>query len=398
MLLQDFLNLLLNERAKKMELLNITVGGFRNIGRTTVSFDSITALAGVNGSGKSNLMDAIDFGFDFIHQPNETRRKMMASSSQIPILKSIAGNNYFFSIEAKTESTTPGYYVEYGFEFSWQTDKSTAKIVREFLNVKKDEKYKRYASFIIREEERAVYLPSMTGRCDKAIKIEESALVLTKLLSFDDLFYADILSEVYSAQYFVERHLDASPSFAFDPFVTRGFKELELAGIENYPKIFEVSTVKMQNKIKMNQVVESVKVKKNIFGRIDIEIKEYNMLLKDEVDNGIYLANGKKITIDEFIKGLPSLINVVPEDVLNLFLKKLDNVDKNILPKISEIEYKPNEYDKELFLLYMNDGNYVYINTTRLSSINKYEGMLEQLDGKKGIIYLDSGNHFEILN
>ena len=148
----------------------------------------------------------------------------------------------------------------------------------------------------------------------------------------------------------------------------------------------------------MNQVVESVKVKKNIFGRIDIEIKEYNMLLKDEVDNGIYLANGKKINIDEFIKGLPSLINVVPEDVLNLFLKKLDNVDKNILPKISEIEYKPNEYDKELFLLYMNDGNYVYINTTRLSSINKYEGMLEQLDGKKGIIYLDSGNHFEILN
>ena len=173
---------------------------------------------------------------------------------------------------------------------------------------------------------------------------------------------------------------------------------IELAGIENYPKIFEVSTIKMQNKIKMNQVVESVKVKKNIFGRIDIEIKEYNMLLKDEVDNGIYLANGKKITIDEFIKGLPSLINVVPEDVLNLFLKKLDNVDKNILPKISEIEYKPNEYDKELFLLYMNDGNYVYINTTRLSSINKYEGMLEQLDGKKGIIYLDSGNHFEILN
>ena len=136
MVLQDFLNLLLNERAKKMELLNITVGGFRNIGRATVSFDSITALAGVNGSGKSNLMDAIDFGFDFIHQPNETRRKMMASSSQIPILKSIAGNNYFFSIEAKTESTTPGYYVEYGFEFSWQTDKSTAKIVREFLNVK----------------------------------------------------------------------------------------------------------------------------------------------------------------------------------------------------------------------------------------------------------------------
>ncbi len=273
MLLQDFLNLLLNERAKKMELLNITVGGFRNIGRTTVSFDSITALAGVNGSGKSNLMDAIDFGFDFIHQPNETRRKMMASSSQIPILKSIAGNNYFFSIEAKTESTTPGYYVEYGFEFSWQTDKSTAKIVREFLNVKKDEKYKRYASFIIREEERAVYLPSMTGRCDKAIKIEESALVLTKLLSFDDLFYADILSEVYSAQYFVERHLDASPSFAFDPFVTRGFKELELAGIENYPRAIFYLKKTFPNKYKL--LINAFKV---LFPNVkDVNVEEYKL-------------------------------------------------------------------------------------------------------------------------
>ena len=174
---------------------------------------------------------------------------------------------------------------------------------------------------------------------------------------------------------------------------------IELAGIENYPKLFKITTSKIKNKIKMNQVVEDVKVRKNIFGRIDIEVKEYNMLLKDEIDNSIYLSNAKKIEIDEYIMGLPTLINVVDnENVLKEFLKKLDKIDKNILAKISEIEYKPNEYDKELFLFYMNDGNYVYINTIKLSSINKYEEMLEQLEGKKGIIYLDSGNHFEEIN
>ena len=46
----------------------------------------------------------------------------------------------------------------------------------------------------------------------------------------------------------------------------------------------------------------------------------------------------------------------------------------------------------------MNDGNYVYITTTRLSNINKYESVLEQLEGKKGILYLDSGNHFSIIS
>ena len=172
---------------------------------------------------------------------------------------------------------------------------------------------------------------------------------------------------------------------------------IELAGIENYPKLFSISSTKMENKIKMNQVIESVKVKKNLFGRIDINVKEYNMLLKDEIDNSIYLSNNKKITMDETITGLPTLTNVVDETILKSFLKKLDTIDRDILAKISEIEYSPNEYDKELFLFYMNDGNYVYINTNRLSNINKYEGMLTELEGKKGILYLDSGNHFEIL-
>lgn len=170
---------------------------------------------------------------------------------------------------------------------------------------------------------------------------------------------------------------------------------IELAEIEKYPKLFSISSNKMINKIKMDQTIEDVKIKKNIFGRIDITIKEYNMILKDEVDNGIYLASGKKIKNDEMILGIPSLINVVDNDVLKEFLKKLDKVDKDVLANISEIEYTPDEYDKDLFLFYMNDGNYVYITPLYLTNINKYAEILKQLDGKKGIIHLDSGNFFK---
>ena len=35
--------------------------------------------------------------------------------------------------------------------------------------------------------------------------------------------------------------------------------------------------------------------------------------------------------------------------------------DNSILYRISQIEYKPNDIDEERFLLYMIDGNYVYI-------------------------------------
>ena len=173
---------------------------------------------------------------------------------------------------------------------------------------------------------------------------------------------------------------------------------IELANIENYPRLFANSATSIENKIKISPFIEDVKVSKNLLGAIYIEVFEYNILLKDETDNQVYLSNAEKITLDFDYLGVPSLINYVEPDILKEFLKKLNTIDSEVLSKISEIEYTPNEYDKDLFLFYMNDGNYVYITTTRLSNINKYESVLEQLEGKKGILYLDSGNHFSIIS
>ena len=176
----------------------------------------------------------------------------------------------------------------------------------------------------------------------------------------------------------------------------KDYEIIELAGIQDYPNMFSISSKKIEQKLKMNKLISSIKVKKNLFGKIVIIIKEEKMLIKNELDNTIYLANLKKITDDNKVIGIPTLINDVPSDILNKFLEKLKKIDSSVLSKISEISYKPNEYDKDLFLFLMNDGNYVYITTTKLSNIDKYESVLIQLEGKKGIIYLDSGNHFEI--
>ena len=63
---------------------------------------------------------------------------------------------------------------------------------------------------------------------------------------------------------------------------------------------------------------------------------------------------------------------------------------------ISEIEYYPNDIDKERFILTMNDGNYVYITLYKTYLVNDYIKILSTLENKKGILYLDSGNYFEI--
>ena len=63
---------------------------------------------------------------------------------------------------------------------------------------------------------------------------------------------------------------------------------------------------------------------------------------------------------------------------------------------ISEIEYSKTTYDDKRFLLYMNDGNMVYITVSKAELLNKYVEIIKKVDNKKGILYLDSGNYFEI--
>ena len=63
---------------KKMELLDISISGFKNIKEFKMEFGSINVLVGQNGYGKSNIIDAIDFAFDFIHSPSNKRIHMMS--------------------------------------------------------------------------------------------------------------------------------------------------------------------------------------------------------------------------------------------------------------------------------------------------------------------------------
>lgn len=231
--LQDIIAM---QGVQNMEILNITVGGFRNISKIKFNFDTITALVGLNGYGKSNVMDAIDFGFDFIHYPSKARTSLMASKQGIPILKANAGRNYEFDIEVKLSSKEQEYYVNYGYSFSWKTDNSPAQITKEYLNIKKNEKNQKYNAYINRVDNNAVFRSSETGRCSKKIRIDSNSLILKKLLALDDLYYSDIIKQISSIEYFIERHLDAGPSFAPDPFVIKGFQELELQGIQSIPR------------------------------------------------------------------------------------------------------------------------------------------------------------------
>ena len=170
---------------------------------------------------------------------------------------------------------------------------------------------------------------------------------------------------------------------------------IDEAELSDYPKIYQVSKDNIKDKLLKNELINDVFVSVTLLGKVTIKIDENKILYQN--DSGEYtLSNGKNIVMNKDVITVPTLINEIADDVKDKFIKKLLLVDQSIMLKISEIEYAKTELDTERFLFYMNDGNYVYVTLSKITLINSYNEIYPTLGDKKGILYLDSGNHFVI--
>ena len=171
---------------------------------------------------------------------------------------------------------------------------------------------------------------------------------------------------------------------------------LQETDLKNYPSFILTMPSKIQKKLAKNEYIKSVKVRRKFYHTFEITIKEYDVLFKNETLNKYVLDNKKEIMSDLEFR-VPRLVNYTPDKKYSSLIENMKSVDKSILGKISEISYQPNEFDKDRFLLLMDDGNSVYLTLTKFEMINYYNEVLGQLEGRRGILYLDSGNHFKIM-
>ena len=174
---------------------------------------------------------------------------------------------------------------------------------------------------------------------------------------------------------------------------------IEVAGIKDYPSFWLISTNKLKKKLMKSPYIEKVKIKRKFYNILEFNIKENVPLFIYEGDHNVVFENKNKVSVSEEIDlfRIPRLMNYVPDDKYDAFIKGLTKIDKDILGSVSEITYSPNDFDKDRFLLYMDDGNSVYLTITKFRMLNYYNKVLPQLEEKKGILYLDSGNHFKIM-
>lgn len=168
---------------------------------------------------------------------------------------------------------------------------------------------------------------------------------------------------------------------------------LEISGIKNYPSFIDSSRKDIIKNIMKNEYIKDVKVEKKLWGKVYIYIEEKKILCN--YNNKLLLDDSTLVDNNYNIYSYPTLISDIT-NVFDKFVNKFSKIDNKVLFQISEIEYTPNEVDNERFSLMMDDGNLVYITLNRITKINKYNSIYSSMNGKKGIIYLDSGDYVEI--
>lgn len=168
---------------------------------------------------------------------------------------------------------------------------------------------------------------------------------------------------------------------------------IKMAGINSYPPYLKTYFIDIKEKILKNNFIKNVTIKRKFPSKIYIEIEEYKPIAI--YNDKIILSSKKKVDNNKKFSYLPYVTNNI-DTVYDKFVNSFSKIDNDTLLKISHIEYAPNDVDKERFILYMVDSNYVHVTLTKIEKINKYNSIVNELDGKKGIIYLDSGDYLEI--
>ena len=168
---------------------------------------------------------------------------------------------------------------------------------------------------------------------------------------------------------------------------------IEMARLDNYPSSLKTLSSSIEKRLEKDAYVNNVEVERPSLTKVVINIEENLPLFYYLPAEKTILAD--KTEVDDNFP-VPTVINYVPDKVYSKFLKAIASVNYDIVKRISEIKYDPNEVDEGRFFLTMNDGNQVYLTLNKFDKIDNYLDIIKEFDNKNGILYLDSGEYFEV--
>ena len=101
-----------------MKINRIKIDGFKNIDDVQIELNNnMLSLLSANSYGKSNFLNGIVFGFDFIHASTENKSRMMHDISSMPLNRKKLYQDFKFEIEINDIDDND---LIYGYSFSWK--------------------------------------------------------------------------------------------------------------------------------------------------------------------------------------------------------------------------------------------------------------------------------------
>lgn len=198
-----------------MKIRNITIAGFKNIKKTKLELDNICAIISPNNYGKSNLIEAIGFGFDFIHESRKGRKAMMSWIKAIPLCLAMENDEYLFEIEFEDELLGEYRYVKYGYSFKWHRDDESGNIITDEWIEARENTSVRYTAFLKRGESK--YRKSKSTSAYRKIEIDELQLAIDILGLLEDIDINEVIKSIQTITFRICSSLDLRDRYQPSP-------------------------------------------------------------------------------------------------------------------------------------------------------------------------------------
>lgn len=198
-----------------MRIIGITVAGFKNIKKTKLELDTLCAVISPNNYGKSNLIEAIGFGFDFIHESRKGRKAMMSWIKGVPLCSVMENDEYLFEIIFEDGSLGEYKYVKYGYSFKWHRDDDSGDIItNEWIEARENTSV-RYTSFLKRDESK--YRRGKSTSAYRKIAIDGLQLAIDVLGLVEDIEIIDVIKSIQSISFRICSSLDLRDRYQPSP-------------------------------------------------------------------------------------------------------------------------------------------------------------------------------------
>lgn len=176
----------------------------------------------------------------------------------------------------------------------------------------------------------------------------------------------------------------------------------EIADIDYNDKYIFLFPSFKEMKFKNNPLFKNISIKRERNNTIIIDVSENSILGYCYDDNNVIgdysddymqlvLSDGSKYDFDnKYIKGYGLLIKFkdISNDYLTLICEKLNNVNIDILLRISEIELTNFSFDENMVKLTMDDGYQMYSSISNLSYITNYLDIIISTKSTYKCIYI----------